>query len=79
MTTNTDALTARLDEIFDLLPKIDIATVIIMIADRDGIDPQLMLASPLGRDLCTWIDADSAIIAEAIDLEMQIAQLESDD
>jgi hypothetical protein len=74
-----DALIEEMDAISDLLPPIDLATVMIMIADRDGIDAIDFLDTPLGRDLADWCignDEEHAALRRTIQIESIIAARE---
>ena len=78
-TNDYDALIEEMDAISDLLPPIDLATVIMMIADRDEIDPISLLDSPLGKDLTDWCigsDAEMQALRRTIEIESIIANRE---
>jgi hypothetical protein len=75
-THDYDALVEEMDRISDLLPPIDLATVIMMIADRDEIDPISLLDSPLGKDLTDWCigsDEEMQALRRTIEIESIIA------
>jgi hypothetical protein len=82
MTTSTndyDALIEEMDAISDLIPPIDLATVIIMTADHEEMDAIAFLDTPLGKALTDWCigsDKEMTALRRTIEIEGIIAMRE---